>query len=184
MGLGLSFLVEIGAQAAEHGDSYRAVRLMLERIRDEALRTVILARGGSALLERAGVTDWGHRLRAWIPGSEALFRIDPSSARLRFVAQGYNLGASLAQRKDLFGELGHPCDAVIVHAGYAALAQKLTGQLPDVLGGKQVKVEPGSLDMAPYVWGSYLAIFVYPALQAVEQIEKFAVRMDRIFAKK
>jgi hypothetical protein len=72
---------------------------------------------------------------------------------------------------------------MIVHVGYEALAQALANQLPDLLGGRQIKVHTGSLDMTPYVRGHYLAIIVHPELQAIEQIERFAVRMDRIFKK-
>ncbi|MCX6033032.1 MAG: DegV family protein [Chloroflexi bacterium] len=181
IGLGLAFLVEIAAQAAERGDSRRAVRLMLERIRDEGLRTVILAQGAGELLERAGVTDRRYRFKALLPGVEALFAVDPASARLKLLAQERNLGTSLLRRNDMFGDLAHPCDAMIVHVGYEALAQALANRLPDVLGGKQIKVYAGGLDMTPYVRGNYLAIIVHPVLQVLEQIERFAVRMDRIF---
>jgi hypothetical protein len=175
--------VEAAAGAAERGANQRAVQLMLERIRDEALRTVILAQHAFDLLARAGVGDWQHWLLAGIPGCEALFAMDPAAGRLKFVAQGFGIGKSLAGRADLFQGLAHPCDAVIVHAGYGQLAQALAAQLPALLGGGQVKVQPGGPDMTPYVSGSYLAIVVCPTSQATEQIEKFARRMVRVFAK-
>ncbi len=183
IGPGLSFLVEAAAGAAERGANQRAVQLMLERIRDEGLRTIILARRAFDLLERAGARDWQRWLLAEIPGVESLFVVNPTTGRLEFVAQGHKLGASLAQRADLFRGLAHPCDAAIVHSGYERLARALTVQLPGLLGGGQAKAQPGGLDMAPYVSGSYLAIVIYPTGQAAEQIEKFARRMVRVFAK-
>ncbi len=183
IGPGLSFLVEAAAGAAERGANQRAVQLMLERIRDEGLRTVILARRAFELLDRAGAHDWQRWLLAGVPGIETLVAADPATGRLQFVAQGPKLGTSLAQRTDLFRGLAHPCNAAIVHSGYERLAQALTVQLPGLLSGGQVKAQPGGLDMAPYVSGSYLAIVIYPTGQAAEQIEKFARRMVRVFAK-
>jgi len=184
VGAGLSFLVEISAQAADRGVSFRAMRLMLERIRDEALRTVILAEGASVLMRRAEITDARSRWQAMIPGTDALFAVEASTARLRLVAQGRNLASAALRRNDLFKDLAHPCDAMIVHSGYERAAQDWADQLPGMLGGKQARVQPGGLDMTPYARGNYLAIIVYPTLQVVEQIERFAVRWDRALAKK
>jgi hypothetical protein len=185
VGRGLSFLVETAAQAAGRGGSQQTVRLMLERIRAEGLRTIILSRSPDRLLTRAGVRGWLPWLLPLIPGYESLFAVDPASARPRLVEQGFGLGNSLARRGELFQGLGQACDATIVQAGYDRLAHALATQLPGLLGGPQaqVQVQPGGLDMTPYVAGRYLAILIYPTAQAVEQIERFARRMVRVFAK-
>jgi len=183
VGPGLSFLVEAAAGAAERGANQRAVQLMLERIREEALRTIILVRNASDLVGRLGLRGWRSRVLPVIPGSEVLFAVTPTTGRLQFVAQGFGVGNTLAQRGDLFRGLGHVCDVVVVHSGYERLAQKLVHQLPALLGGGPARVEMAGPDMTPYLSGNYLAILVYPTVQAAEQLEKFARRMVRVFAK-
>lgn len=178
---GVAFLVEAAAQAAQHGCDAKTVKLMLQRIQDEALRTYIVTADASQLAPLARLSDWRQRFRLSLPGVEGLFMVDKDRQEMRLVAQGWGLARSLPKRTDLFEGFDLPCDAQIVHRGYSQVAQALAAELPGILKSDKVKVREGSLGMTPYVRGKYLAVIVQPTAQAVERIEKFAQRMTRLF---
>lgn len=179
--VGVAFLAETAARAAQHGCDARTVKLMLQRIQDEALRTYIVTADTSQLAPLARLSDWRQRFRLSLPGVEGLFTVDKDRREMTLVAQGRGLARSLPNRPDLFEGFDLPCDAQIVHRGYPRVAQALAAQLPGILKSDKVEVREDSLGIAPYVQGKYLMVIVQPTAETVERIEKFAQRMTRLF---
>jgi len=178
--LGVSFLVEVAAQAAQEGMEQEQVMLLLRRLEDEKLSTLIVTDDISGMEQRLRRDGSAARLKGLLPMMQHLVMVDKTQGDLVLRAQGVGLAHALAKRQDVFAGIAPPTAVWVRQHGFDGLMPTVQTQLTALLQVQAWRAEAGAAG-CPHLRGRYIEIIILPTPETVLQIKNFVRRMWRAF---
>jgi hypothetical protein len=174
--LGVRFMVTVAAQAAQEGHNEEQLDLLLRRLQDEMMQTVILTKDTSCL--RRLLTPEGmsvHKKR------EKLIYIDKERRAFSLLAQAENARQYVGQPDQFLDVVPQPCELWIRQRGYDSEVGQLIPHWRGRFQVEQVHTEVHSLGARPYFGGDYLEVVFCPTGEAIERLKRFVKRMWKAF---
>ncbi len=178
--LGVTFLVEAAAQAAQEGMGQEQIVLLLRRLEDEKLSTLILTSDVSGMEKRLRLDGSLSRLTRFLPMMQHLVMVDKTQGDLVLRAQGLGLANGLAKQQDVFAAISPPTALWMRQHGFDGLMPTVQNQLTALLQVQAWRVEKGAAG-CPHLRGRYMELIVLPTPETVTQIKSFVRRMWRAF---
>jgi hypothetical protein len=174
--LGVRFMVTVAAQAAQEGYNEEQLDLLLRRLQDEMMQTMILTKDTSHLRPL-----WAPQGMAVHKKKEKLIYIDKERRAFSLVAQAESARQYVGQPEQFLRGVPQPCDLWIRQRGYDSAARQLIPHWEGLFQVEQVHTEAHGLGARPYFGGDYLEVVFCPTGEAIERLKRFVKRMWKAF---
>jgi len=174
--LGVRFMVTVAAQAAQEGYNEEQLDLLLRRLQDEMMQTMILTK------------DTSHLRRLWAPQGmavrkkeEKLIYIDKERRAFSLMAQAESARQYMGEPTQFLRNVPQPCEIWIRHRGYDKEAQQLASHWAGRLQVERIHTEGHGLGATVYFGDSYLEAVFCPTGESIERVKRFVRRMWKAF---
>lgn len=174
--LGVRFMVTVAAQAAREGLNEEQLDLLLRRLQDEMMQTVILTRDTSGLGRLLAPEGMSVRKK-----KESLIYIDQERRAFYLVAQAESARQYVGQPNQFLKGVPQPCDLWVRQRGYDSLLRQLIPHWQGLFQVERVHTEAHGLGAMPYFGGNYLEAVFCPTEEAIERLKRFVKRMWKAF---
>ncbi|MFB0533873.1 MAG: hypothetical protein ACETWR_02710 [Anaerolineae bacterium] len=174
--LGVRFMVTVAAQAAQEGYNEEQLDLLLRRLQDEMMQTMILTKDTSHLGRLLAPQGMSVRKK-----KENLIYIDKERRAFSLVAQAESARQYVGQPEQFLRGVPQPCDLWIRQRGYDSAARQLIPHWKGLFQVEQVHTEAHGLGAGPYFGGDYLEVVFCPTGEAIERLKRFVKRMWKAF---
>jgi hypothetical protein len=174
--LGVRFMVTVAAQAAQEGRNEEQLDLLLRRLQDEMMQTMILTKDTSHLRPL-----WAPQGMAVHKKKEKLIYIDKERRAFSLVAQAESARQYAGQPTQFLGNVPQPCEIWIRHRGYDKEAQQLASHWAGLFQVERVHTERHGLGATVYFGDSYLEAVFCPTGETIERVKRFVRRMWKAF---
>ena len=174
--LGVRFMVTVAAQTAQQGYNEGELDLLLRRLQDEMMQTMILTKDTSRL--RRLLAPQGMDVRK---KKEKLIYIDKERRAFSLVAQAESARQYMGQPAQFLRNVPQPCEIWIRHRGYDKEVQQLASHWAGLFQAERIHTEGHGLGAEVYFGDRYLEAVFCPTGETIERVKRFVKRMWKVF---
>jgi len=174
--LGVRFMVAVAAHAVREGYNEEELDLLLRRLQDEMMQTMILTKDTSRL--RRLFAPQGMVVRK---KEEKLIYIDKERRAFSLVAQAGSARQYMGQPAQFLRNVPQPCEIWIRQRGYDKEAQQLASHWAGLFQAERIHTEGHGLGATVYFGDSYLEAVFCPTGETIERVKRFVRRMWKAF---
>jgi len=169
-------MVTVAAQTAQQGYNEEELDLLLRRLQDEMMQTMILTKDTSLLRRLLAPQGMSIRKR-----EEKLIYIDKERRAFSLVAQAESARQYMGQPAQFLRNVPQPCEIWIRHRGYDKEAQQLASHWAGLFQAERIHTEGHGLGATVYFGDRYLEAVFCPTGETIERVKRFVKRMWKVF---
>lgn len=174
--LGVRFMVTVAAQAAQEDYNEEQLDLLLRRLQDEMMQTMILTGDTSGLVRLLIPQGMSVRKK-----KENLIYIDKERRAFSLVAQAEGARQYVGQPDQFLKGVPRPCDLWIRQRGYDSETRQLIPHWQGLFQIEQIHTEAHGLGAMPYFGGDYLEAVFCPTGEAIDRLKGFVKRILKFY---
>jgi hypothetical protein len=174
--LGVRFMVTVAAQTAQEGYNEEELDLLLRRLQDEMMQTIILTKDTSLLRRLLAPQGMSIRKR-----EEKLIYIDKERRAFSLMAQAESARQYMGQPAQFLRNVPQPCEIWIRHRGYDKEVQQLASHWAGLFQAERIHTEGHGLGATVYFGDRYLEAVFCPTGETIERVKRFVKRMWKVF---